>query len=278
MKKVLFITLTLLLSISLMSCKDDVRVTVLKSDLKDYISDVVDNNHLISYIDDLLADKTSLKGDYQIILKEYKDKLLIKEKERATTLIGSSSDNLNNIDDINVVYLYASKAINENRIILNINEEVALDKYSLDLPTNEDKIYVFNSNLEYKIINTKNLTPYKNILDYAIDNEFYLINSDTNIKVVVNYKEMDEPYIFNPINYTDFSKDLYIYLETNDSTFSISDEELTEDNYILSEGLLIIKKEYLINKFSDNRDSYIFGVKFKLGSTYYLHTIHIYRS
>jgi len=284
MKRLLYLLVVLIFAFVLISCKktnnedDDnyLDKKIIVNELKDYVSGVLNNEHLIDYIESSYSNLQLTDDTYPNALKEAKEALFNLEKELLIGLAGLESNYFAEISDINYLYPYAAIKNSElTQIIYNFNKEYLDEDYLITLHNN-DPYYMFNDDFEL-ISNDLFIT--EQLLNSLVkqDNKYHLFVVSKSNTYKITLKEIGEgkPYIINPNIYSDFSDDVVIILEMMGGELSISDTNLNNDYYTIDDNQIIINKDYLKGLFLDDRKSFIFGISIYLNNTYYLETIHI---
>lgn len=281
MKKSLSIILLLLLSIFLIGCnkKDNKYIdnNVLINDLNNHIENVLNNEHLKTYIFNTYNKTKILKQDYNKELNKAFVALFNYEKTRLIDLYDLTNDYFNDINDINDLYPYVMFkdgdfiSINYNFNHLKLEEE----SFNLGLIIN-NKYYMYNSNFE-KLENDLTIdSSFISSLIKDIDKYYlYIISSAKSYKIVLREIIDNKPYIINPNVYSNFSSDVIVYLNSLQGIVTIPEGNISSDNYEIINNTIIIDKDFLIEKFKDGRESFVFGINIYYENTYYLQTIHI---
>lgn len=264
MKKFVVSALLLIFSFILIACGDNGQVIEDKDKqaLLTYVNDVIDNEHLITYINNL----NDIKD-----INEIKISLFSIEKHRVIKEELQEDEFFNNITNINLLYPY-SKVKTETEMTnlnYNYNKDKLKDEYQITLNNNE-KFLILND--EFELINASSLKLKDIINSPLIGNQLYIV-SKTNVYNITLNEITENPYIVNTITYTSLEEDVIIYIEHLGGTISLT--VIDESNYQTNENKLIINKEYLISEFDRGLLRIAIGVQIRYNDIIYIRRIEI---
>lgn len=264
MKKLIASTLILIFGFILIACDDNGQVIEDKDKqtLLTYVNDVIDNEHLITHINNL--------NDFNDI-DEIKINLFNLEKQRVNNEELQEDEFFNNITDINLLYPYSrvKTEIEMTNLNYNYNKDRLKDEYQINLNNNERFLMI---NDEFELINQSSLKLEDIINNPLIGNRLYIV-SKTNVYNVTLNEITENPYVINTITYSSLEEDVIIYVEHFGGTINLT--AIDGSNYQTNENKLIIDKEYLISEFDRGLFKVSIGVQIRYNDIIYIRRIEI---